>query len=344
MRVCKLIAIVGLVMVVTGTTWAVTVPALPVLGDVYPPGSDLHAVHFYTRNRDQSTGYLTTVDGTYTATSPTAAFTGPGVLTELKDPDGKFMTRSGAGGVQSAALGQEDTWGIFSMRILEAGRTTSPGTAFADIFKKLGGDLTYEWTDTNNITGNTVLVGVFFNGWDSEVVTSGTSLQVQTVGTRFELWAVDKSLVNLEGASQGPHYDANFRTAQNRYKTWVDGGGTLLLDGNATYERFIGTQLSSAPLVFDGQTVVYVDIPTSGAGLWDANVGGSAYFTDPLGNKADLKLTNDIDPGADGWSVNSHDDGGFMFNEAIPEPLTMLGVLLGVGGVGKYIRRRFRAA
>lgn len=337
MRVCKMIGVVALVMVVTGTTWAVTVPAIPVLGDQFPPGSGNVAVHFYTRNRDQSTGYLTTVNGTYNATSPTAAFTGPGVLTELKAPDGMFMTRAGAGG------GSEDTWGIFSMRIIEAGGMVSPGTPFADIFKKLGGDLTYEWTETNVMTGNTALVGVFYDGWDTQVVVNGTALEVQTVGTRFELWAVDKALVNLEGASQGPHYDANWRTARNRYTTWVQGGGTLLLDGNATYERFIGTQLSSTPLVFDGQTVVYVDIPTVGAGIWDKFVGDGKYFTDPLGNKADLKLTNDIDPGADGWAVNSHDDGGFTF-QLVPEPLTMLGVLLGVGGLGKYIRRRFQAA
>lgn len=333
MHAWRIVAAVGLVLALSGSAWAVTVPSFAGTGDVL---NGFMAGHFYTRDREQSTAYLG-ADGAYSAVNPTAAFTGPGSLTEIH-PAGAFMTRSGTGG------GLEDVWGIFALRVLDAGAMFSPGTPFADIFRKLPVDVSYEWADmTNAMTGDTALVGVFYDGWTNSVVLGGggTTLETRSTGIKFELWAVDKAAVNLEGGSQGPHFDANWRTAANRYTTWVTGGGTLLLSGTSTFNRFVGTQLSSDPnaLAFDGSSVTYFDVPTGGPGLWNKLIGPGNYYTDPNGGIADIKLTYDIDPGLNGWAVNSHDDGGFTF--AVPEPLTVLGVLVSVGSLGRYIRRRF---
>lgn len=331
MRVWKLIS-VALVMAATGAAWAETVPSFPVLGDKV---GEYSAVHIYTRDRDQSTGYLVTVDGTYTRATPVSAFAGPGVITAFSTPDQMLMAREGG-------VGTESQWGIFAVRIMEAGDTQVP----SDIFKQVvpPGDLTYEWTDTNIITGDTCLVGVFYDGWDSLVTINGNQLTTETQDIKFQLWAVDKAQVNLAGASQGPGYDANFRTARDRYTDWVEGTGTLLLSGISTFQRFIGTQTGLGPFLFDGQTVVYFDVsPDANFGIWNPLIAGGNYFTDPLGNIADIKMTYDIDPGTDGWALNSHDDGGLLV-QGIPEPLTMAGLFLGVGGVGRYIRRRMKAA
>jgi len=323
----KFILPVALVMAVTGAAWAETVPAFPSTGDMW---NSFRAVHFYSRNRDQSTGYVASVDGTYTRATPTSPWVGPGTLTELKDPAAQdLLQRTGDGG------GMESQWGIFGIYTLEAGSIIA-----GDIFKKIPNEITYDWSGLNVMTGDTALVGVFYDGWDASVTLNGTSLITQTKNIQFQLWAVDKSAVNLEGGSQGPHYDPNWRTAQDRYKTWVDGSGTLLLTGSSTYQRFIGTELGTAPLAFDGETVVYFDIDKNGPGLWDFVIGGNSFYTDPAGNQADMKITYDIDPGQNDWTVNSHDDGGTLF--FVPEPLTMLGLAMSSLGIGGYMRRRMR--
>jgi len=278
-------------------------------------------------------GYLGP-DGTYVRPNPTTTWASLG-LTELKDAAAqKLMARTGPLG------GTESQWGIWSIYTMDAGTTATAN----EIFRKLGGDASYTWTDAvpNVITGDTCLVGVFYNGWDSKVVLAdgGKTLTTYVEDVKFELWAVDRANVDLLGGSQGPGFDSNLRTAQNRYATWVDGTGKLLLTGTSTYFRFTGTQ-QYGPLAFDGQSATYWDVDENGAGLWDWEVGTNKYFTDPDGASADLKLTFDIDPGLDGWTVNSHDNGGFLF--AVPEPLTMVGVFASIGGLCGYIQRRRKA-
>jgi len=341
MRALKLIS-VALVMAAAGAAWAETVPSFPGTGDVAViNGQTEMAGHFYTRDREESTGYLAAdgvsplADGTYTRATPTSAFS-PG-LTQVQAADAHFMARSGVGG------GTEDQWGIFAMRVIDAGAMFAPGTPTADISQKSPVDVSYEWADTNTMTGNTALVGIFYDGWTFSVTKAGATLTTQSKGTKFELWAVDKSSLLTTFNSQGPAYDGNagIRSAQNRYAGWVTGAGTLLLTGNSVFEEFSGTQLSAAPLAFDGFSHLYFDVPVGGPGLWNPLLGTGDYFTAPNGAIADIKLTYDIDPGQNGWSVNSHDDGGFTF--AVPEPLTMLGLVVGVGGVGRYMRRRMKA-
>ena len=54
---------------------------------------------------------------------------------------------------------------------------------------------------------------------------------------------------------------------------------------------------------------------------------------------ADFSLRFDTSPyvGTEGWLVTSHDP---FESDVIPEPLTMLGLFMGLGGVGAYIRKR----
>lgn len=282
------------------------------------------AVHYYARDRGQAVGYLGP-DGTYTRASASDPWVG---ITPFSLPSQRLMPG-------------ESTWGIFAIRELEAGSTENPNY----IQTLLGGSVYYEWTDTNNMTGNTAIVGMYYGGWDSKVTLSngGTTLSVETVGAHIEVWAVDKSWINLEGSSQGPRFDPNWRTAANQYLGWVDSNATTsvkLLSGTSTSVRFIGTQLNGGanPFAFDGQSHLYFNVDANdSSGLWNSIWGGSNYFTDPTGAHADLDLSFDIDPGSYGWSTNSHDDGGVI----VPEPATL--GLLALGGLAMLRRRKTRA-
>ena len=72
---------------------------------------------------------------------------------------------------------------------------------------------------------------------------------------------------------------------------------------------------------------------TTVQGLLSNRVAQKAHQQDT----ADVWLAVDIDPDNRSWQGKSNDDGGFG---VIPEPLTMLGVCMGIGGLGQYIRKR----
>jgi len=326
MRALKLISAVALVMVVTGTTWAVSVPPYPTNGAIYLENYD----------RDMGTAYVGPSDD-YTRTARGGTWTSVGGST--------FTTVVPATGAWPGA--NEDTWGIFSVA------TIAPGAKTGNNIIQTGTP-TYIWDSGNAMTGNTALVGIFYNGWDGQVIINNTAppgspiLTVFAKEVKFELWAVDKSLVDLLYSRQCPAYTSvdgnNVRTAQDEFSNWIDATDMTkvkLLTGTSTEFRFTGSaNLNDG--TFDGQTLTYWDINENDAsGLWNANWGTSALvdpFTDDFGNKADLKMTFDSHSGTQGWAVNSTDSGGLGF--VVPEPMTMLCVFLSIGGLGGYIRRR----
>ena len=322
MRGLKLIALLGLILAVSGTAGAVTVPS-------YPTGS---AVYLENYDRDMGTAYFGPSDWyTRTVRGGTWSSANSSAFTTVIPATGAW---AGAG---------EDTWGIFDVATIAPGQKT--GNNIIQV-----GTPTYIWDSGSNMTGNTALVGVFYDGWDSQVIINNSAppgspiLTVFAEEIKFELWAVDKSKVDLFYNRQGPAYDANLRTAQNEYLSWVDQSDTTavkLLTGTSTEFRFTGSANSSDG-TFDGQTLTYWDInENDSTGLWNANWGASSKidpFIDDFGNKADMKLTFDSHSGTQGWAINSTDSGGVGF--VVPEPLTMLGVFLGIGGLGGYIRRR----
>lgn len=315
MRAMKLLLLLGLILAVSGTAEAVSVPGVP--------GGPLR---IYTRDRDQGTGYAGAA-GTYTRATPEDVFVG--------------LTAYAPAGVMPIPghTVNEDTWGVFNFYQLSPGAVNPVGNDIVDA----PGPMYYEWTGGDAMTGDTALVGVFWGGWDSKV-TIGTAnqLEVFVQDVYFELWAVDKTNVDLTYHKSGPAYDNPLdRQAVNRYDDWVDtadGTRQLLLSGTSTEFRFTGTQ-NLGTGTFDGDTLTYWDIDQT-VGAWGQDwTSPIPFFIDDFGNRADLKLTFNIDTGSNGWSVNSNDDGGAI---VVPEPLTCMGLILSAFGVGGYLRRRGR--
>jgi hypothetical protein len=122
---------------------------------------------------------------------------------------------------------------------------------------------------------------------------------------------------------------------------WSDGTGVLEAKGVSTWFRYQGDFPAGLP---EGSNISY-QLITGGA--WDP-VLDDTFWTAPNGSNATLKATWDISgitntpvSGSGIPWVNSSD---LNKGSVIPEPITMLGLLLGVGGLGGYLRRRGRVA
>ena len=319
MRVFKFLMFAGLILAVTGTAGAITLPTVS-NGPVY--------IECY--NRDQGTGYSATVDGTYSRTVPGGPFTGPGIITAFQDPTAGF-------------LANEDTWGIFDFPTLAPGIKTGN-----NIIQDGTKTPYYVWDSAHNMTGDTALVGLVYGGWDKTVsivavpaLPGGPTISIQVAQVTFELYAVDKANVDLAFGRYGPGYVPGDRTAYNRYNDWVEANDPKikLLTATSTEFRFTGSQ-NLGNLTFEGQTLTYWDVdPTDLTSLWNPTWGNNVDpFIDDFGNQADIKLTFNIHAGTEAWSVNSDDEGGESY--VIPEPMTCLGFVLSSFALRGYLRRR----
>lgn len=320
MRVLSLLLIGGLVLLIASPTWAVTVPTI---------SYGWNFVH--ARNEDNGTAYFYTGDPELT---PPTTFNPNDPL-----PDG-VGTQPAAGPL----FGAEDSWGIFLLYQISEGTPTADMTKVGQTF---GGATTYSNSDGSN---GTWLVGIFYGQTDTSVTlktpTAGatSSFSVLASGLNFELWAVDETSLDLftHDSTNLTAYDATRRTLANRYTGWVEGGGVEVLSGTTSYFEFDGNFYPTG--YFDGTATLYFDIPVAGPGVWNQYIGGNGLnglgaLIDPNGNQADAWLTWELNapqPGLN-WSTYSHDDGGFY---AVPEPITMAGLMLAIGCVGQYIRKR----
>ena len=110
--------------------------------------------------------------------------------------------------------------------------------------------------------------------------------------------------------------------------------GTLLREtlGNlAGDERGVG---SGFAMVVGGTYAQYITV-----GGRDASYANSGYAV-PTGLSADFEIRFNFDPSetsAPPWGAASDDPSKFS---VIPEPVTMLGLFLGVSGLGQYLRKR----
>jgi len=256
--------------------------------------------------------------------------------------NGFDRTKPAAAQAQPGNAGElEDTWGLFHLYYIAPGVLNSP----ADTKVINPGP-----TEVNNGIGanGTWLVGMFWGGNDTQIkFNSDGTVVIDTEDVHFSLWAVNKT--DLVSADANPpafdtlvSFNAANRTGPDTYTGWVDGvNGTLLLEGVSTEFQFVG-QLGVGGADFQAVTTAYFDIDQN-AGLWGPTWGvlgdlnslinsipSDAYFqwTDQNGNRD--------------WLVSSNDLGGTSIAAAIPEPLTMLGLALGIGSIGGYLRRRTR--
>lgn len=339
MKLFKILAIAGLMLAVTGTAGAVTLPT--------------GFIAWNARNQDNGTTY------TYTGLAPGATIT---FAATSSDPnvhrflaaDGKVIPGSGSPGVK------EDSWGIALIYSIAPGALTNPGDD-GSIVENTGAPATY----TLNSTSGTWLTAMFHGGSDTMVtITAGSgsvasggngiavgnfSETIQLDHLQFELFAVDFS--NLSSAS-GPVSDQTLvqessarHTAADQYVGWTHDAagnplGTLMLTGSSNY--FASTVVvngGSGAIVGASidATTAYFDVPAAGPGLWNPILGATDELLTPSGDPSNIWFQWTLINSTRGWAVKSNDAGGTF---AIPEPLTMLGLFLGVTGLGGYIRRR----
>jgi len=334
MKILKICTVVLLVAALSEAAWAITPPP-------YWPGTN----QLKSRNEDNGTTY---------AVTDLSAFLAAGGFGTTFDPDnlaGTGISRAKPDGAvaQPGSAELEDTWGIVHLYFIKPGNLIANNTAVA------GTPGATAWDNSNGLD-NTWLVGIFYGGNDTGVTftnpLNSTALTISTENVHFELWAVDKAALIASATANGvgpidPEnlvgFDPTNRSAANRYDGWVDGVGIKLLTGISTEFQFNGT-ISPDGTSFDGQTSAYFNIDENDASaLWNKDWGGNAQLVSLVNSiPSDAYFTWDLQNGDRDWAVHSTDLGGVT--TVIPEPLTMLGLALGVGSVGGYLRRRNRVA
>lgn len=222
----------------------------------------------------------------------------------------------------------EDGWGLVWIQNMEYPQGT--------------GNIIYQ--EPGNSGGQSYL-GMFWGSQDQSVEVfsvAGTKYySTTTVGLNFKIWSANVVGQSIQGLvnSLDTSVPAN-RTAQDAFSGWTNlSGATPLLSGTTTYMSFT-TFTTGGPL---GSASLWASVnPTWGSWspLWDTNMftaNNSALNYVPNGDSdMYMQWTLDVQVAADGALVSS--DLGKA--DMIPEPVTMLGLMLGVGGLAGYIRKR----
>ena len=176
---------------------------------------------------------------------------------------------------------------------------------------------------------------------------------IKSNNTKYKMWY--QPFGNYDNGMGGP--DA--RTAIDGYPTIGDVAGytTRVVEGEDAADIFTVfdpamyvTNLIGNPIVLPSTTNTYMKLTdgpwmTPANGVWFAEafpLGGALTPDAHLSLNSTLKPTNkpnDTNPALTAWDVASSDPiTGHV--EVIPEPVTMFGVLAGIGGLFGYIRKR----
>jgi hypothetical protein len=198
---------------------------------------------------------------------------------------------------------------------------------------------------------------MFYGGQDTSVtIAADGEFTVNTDHVNFDLYAVDTSLLKDKIADtpptidfEGPFYEAGRRsgTSGELYAGWIDPTDTtkiLLLHGESVFFQFTGSFPGGTHFVGDGLAYYEIDSGLT-APIWNqywGSIPSDAFgtFTTPTGLAADAWTSTGVTTDDKDWRGKTIDNGGAS---VVPEPVTMLGLLLGIGGIGRYLRRRIPA-
>ena len=329
MRHLLVLLIVGLVLAVSGPAWAIGIPFTQAYnGPTYWHISDWDAGTFYN-------GLLTNgspaLNG-HTYTPSQLQKTGP------------------SGGVTG-----EDSWGIFRVESIYTAQVDPFGTDTITI----GSTELYDFGATLQTTE---IMGLFHGRVDDFIsfvdltplnLTDPLTQVIQSHGDTIDLYTQPKgSAESLGGLWSNGLGGPSDRLAANQYK----GVGYSAL--NTT---IVGSDLAltgGVQLGFQSDGVISYFTPNAtgntGSGtfglyiswtggsqlpIWDTNVFPIGYSLG--GITADLRLQGSITPTGlptgDPWLVHTSDPGT---TSVVPEPVTMAGMLLGIGCLSRYIRKR----
>lgn len=345
-NVLKMCLVAALVVVVSGTAQAVTLP-------------NDSGVIWKTWNYEIGTSYTGGVAGEfYFRTDTTSYYTeefGAGSVAPLADPTmplsptnlpgyGSYGGTLTSGALVPDALSDtEDTFGLVRISSMSYGDVTAIDSRFGDgsDLTDLGNDITgggLFWAEGPIVEDN-YLRGILYGSQDQvvECVVPNSEYRIWAGGGLFDIYLIDGD------AAYNPSIVGNptpaDRTGLDTFPGWFDEtADQLMWSGSLEYFRFQG--VANDPTVFDGQTEVLADFSTNKAGLWDGRM--MDWWTHPDGSMYDLWQTWNIgDPFvyANGWT-GSEDSARMYVEVPIPEPVTMLGVVLGMGSLAGYIRKR----
>jgi hypothetical protein len=242
----------------------------------------------------------------------------------------------------------EDAWGVFRIDTIFNGSATGPNVVSQGSTQLYGhGDAGVE------------IVGIFYGRSDNtiEFDDGGTEQEIHSAGDTFEMFVqpvgTSEPVTTWDLALQGP----SARIDTNEYPgIGYDGTGTDTIAVGAE-QVLVGTTQGG----FLDDHVVSTFEPSGGTGTgsfdifisWTGGTQLSQFNTNgfpnqfapppPGGETADLRLKGTISPIVlpldDPWLVGTSDP---AFGEFVPEPVTMAGLMLGVGSLVGYVRRRRR--
>jgi len=230
--------------------------------------------------------------------------------------------------------GVGDGWGIVTVAGIVKG-TVSNGV----ISPVLGssGKL-YESGDAG-----TAIMGVFWGRQDDKVIFNNDGSQTiyaDPAGSseHVNLYVVpESSLDNWNLGMSGP---AGSPSAG--LYTGITDVGTLVLSGTVVTNSYsnggggndgVFSTFNPAGGVNCGSFEFYIDW----TGGTDINTFGSPVGQGYFGGSTDAYLSGHDNGGNFGWLVQSYDP---AYMNAVPEPVTMMSMVLGIGCLGRYIRRR----
>ena len=304
-------------------------------------------VEFWIEDRDNGTEYWVPGAPIGVANNPAAGVLAMDLAGGTPPVGGYSSLVDGAWWPGTAIGKTEDSWGI----------------ARTDLIKTTGG--TVLWSAT---TANTELVWLFYGAEDFYAENQdgmGYDVLTASVHLRAELWEepIGGTAINLGAGSPN-------RTGFNTYTGVTEGTQLLVLDSVPGFIRTInpgtGLPTKGGPATefetqfnsysFTGQGLSYFDVT---GGTMQANFDlGTIYTLASVINgvpncdawaKFDSYPSpdgpNPTDPTAPGYTgVGPYDwlvkTGGQVHMDYVPEPVTMAGLLLGIGCLGSYIRKR----
>ena len=235
--------------------------------------------------------------------------------------------------VVPSRFGNEDSWGITRLSVIEDG---------------VGNQL---WSRS---TANTEIVAIFWGEVDtylSQTTTGPNVVQdIHGVGMKIAFWEVPgNQSITLPGT-----FTTADRTAEDLV-TGLNTGGTLLWTLNSVpgfnslfptdefFTTFSPTGSAFGPFNAQGGMLADLGTITLSDGITQLTGAQNDMFASTPG-EADWRITfTGVVPNAGNTGFLVLSDDPILANVVIPEPLTMIGMLLGAGTVVRYVRKRRQA-
>jgi hypothetical protein len=240
----------------------------------------------------------------------------------------------------------EDSFGLLRITTIAGGNISPVDSRFGDGSNAslVGNDITagsIYWAES--FGHDELLHGILYGGQDQvvECIVPDSQYRIWQADGLFDIYLVDDPAGLLEPFDAG--LEPTDRTGTAEFDGWFDDATDLLIwSGELGYFRFEGSTIVNpqGQFIFDGNTEILADFAANKVGLLDdrlVNWWTAPGDTVPLYDMWQTWNIGDPFVYRDGWTGSEDSGRGFI---PVPEPVTMLGVLLGLGSLGGYVRKR----